>query len=211
MRIVTVIGNRPQFVKAAAVSPLLREHHDDVMVHTGQHHDDELSQVFVRELGAPQPEHELAIHGGSNTNVVPDRVTMRIDRRMIPEEAGFDADGELRRIIEDAVESAPGIQVTIRRILLAEPLIELPAAAPLIAALKARAAQVMNVAVPVHGAPLYTDARHYAARGIPTVLYGAGPRTLMEARGHNTDENLRLEDLRKATCVLALTLADLMG
>jgi acetylornithine deacetylase/succinyl-diaminopimelate desuccinylase-like protein len=151
------------------------------------------------------------IHGGINTNVVPDRVTMRIDRRMIPEEAGFDAEGELRRIIEDAVEAAPGIEVTITRVLLAEPLLELPAAAPLIAALKARATQVMNVAVPVHGAPLYTDARHYAAKGVPTVLYGAGPRTLMEARGHNTDENLRLEDLRKATCVVALTLADLMG
>lgn len=67
MRIVTVIGNRPQFVKAAAVSPLLRRSHDEVMVHTGQHHDDELSQVFVRELGAPQPEHELQIHGGTNT------------------------------------------------------------------------------------------------------------------------------------------------
>lgn len=67
MRVVTVIGNRPQFVKAAAVSPLLRAAHDEVMVHTGQHHDDELSQVFVRELGAPQPERELQIHGGSNT------------------------------------------------------------------------------------------------------------------------------------------------
>ncbi len=67
MRVVTVIGNRPQFVKAAAVSPLLRTGHDEVMVHTGQHHDDELSQVFVDQLGAPQPERELHIHGGSNT------------------------------------------------------------------------------------------------------------------------------------------------
>ncbi|MBO9532806.1 MAG: UDP-N-acetylglucosamine 2-epimerase (non-hydrolyzing) [Solirubrobacteraceae bacterium] len=67
MRIVTVIGNRPQFVKAAAVSPLLRERHDEVLVHTGQHHDDALSQVFVDQLGAPQPEHQLHIHGGTNT------------------------------------------------------------------------------------------------------------------------------------------------
>ncbi len=67
MRVVTVIGNRPQFVKAAAVSPLLRSRHDEVLVHTGQHHDDELSQVFVDQLGAPQPERELHIHGGSNT------------------------------------------------------------------------------------------------------------------------------------------------
>src|SRR4051794_5592135 len=68
MRVVTVIGNRPQFVKAAAVSRLLREHHEELLVHTGQHHHDELSTVFVRELGVPRPEVELGIHGGSNTD-----------------------------------------------------------------------------------------------------------------------------------------------
>ena len=68
MNIVTVIGNRPQFVKAAAVSRLLRERHDELLVHTGQHHDDELSTIFVRELGVPRPEVELGIHGGTNTD-----------------------------------------------------------------------------------------------------------------------------------------------
>jgi UDP-N-acetylglucosamine 2-epimerase len=67
VRIVTVIGNRPQFVKAAAVSRLLREAHDELLVHTGQHYDDELSTVFVEELGVPRPERELEIHGGTNT------------------------------------------------------------------------------------------------------------------------------------------------
>jgi UDP-N-acetylglucosamine 2-epimerase len=67
MKIVTVIGNRPQFVKAAAVSRLLRERHDEVIVHTGQHHDDELSAVFFEELQVPRPEHQLHISGGSNT------------------------------------------------------------------------------------------------------------------------------------------------
>jgi UDP-N-acetylglucosamine 2-epimerase len=67
VRIVTVIGNRPQFVKAAAVSRLLRQQHDELLVHTGQHHDDELSTVFVEELGVPRPERQLGIHGGSNT------------------------------------------------------------------------------------------------------------------------------------------------
>ena len=67
MKVVTVIGNRPQFVKAAAVSRLLREAHDEVLVHTGQHHDDELSTVFVEELAVPRPEIELGIHGGTNT------------------------------------------------------------------------------------------------------------------------------------------------
>jgi UDP-N-acetylglucosamine 2-epimerase (non-hydrolysing)/UDP-GlcNAc3NAcA epimerase len=67
MKIVTVIGNRPQFVKAAAVSRLLREAHEELLVHTGQHYDDALSTVFVEELGIPRPERELRIGGGSNT------------------------------------------------------------------------------------------------------------------------------------------------
>jgi UDP-N-acetylglucosamine 2-epimerase len=67
LRVVTVIGNRPQFVKAAAVSRLLRTAHDELLVHTGQHHDDELSTVFIEELGVPRPERELGIHGGTNT------------------------------------------------------------------------------------------------------------------------------------------------
>jgi UDP-N-acetylglucosamine 2-epimerase len=68
LRVVTVIGNRPQFVKAAAVSRLLRAEHEELLVHTGQHHDDELSTVFVEELGVPRPERELGIHGGTNTD-----------------------------------------------------------------------------------------------------------------------------------------------
>ncbi|HNO63997.1 MAG TPA: UDP-N-acetylglucosamine 2-epimerase, partial [Thauera aminoaromatica] len=67
MRVLTVVGNRPQFVKAAAVSRLLRERHEETLVHTGQHHDDELSDVFFRELSVPRPEIELGISGGSNT------------------------------------------------------------------------------------------------------------------------------------------------
>jgi UDP-N-acetylglucosamine 2-epimerase len=68
VHVLTVIGNRPQFVKAAAVSRPLRAAHDEVLVHTGQHHDDELSTVFVEELGVPRPEIELGIHGGTNTS-----------------------------------------------------------------------------------------------------------------------------------------------
>jgi UDP-N-acetylglucosamine 2-epimerase (non-hydrolysing)/UDP-GlcNAc3NAcA epimerase len=67
VRVLTVIGNRPQFVKAAAVSRLLRAEHEELLVHTGQHHDDELSTIFVTELGVPRPERELGIHGGTNT------------------------------------------------------------------------------------------------------------------------------------------------
>ncbi len=68
MKILSVIGNRPQFIKAAAVSPRLREVHEEVLIHTGQHFDDELSAVFFRELGIPAPDRELGIALGSNTS-----------------------------------------------------------------------------------------------------------------------------------------------
>src|SRR5271165_5487808 len=67
MRILTVVGNRPQFINAAAVSGLLRERHEEILVHTGQHYDDSLSRVFFSELGLARPDRELHIGGGTNT------------------------------------------------------------------------------------------------------------------------------------------------
>src|SRR5918992_5822662 len=66
IRITSVVGNRPQFIKAAAVSRRLREHHNETLVHTGQHYDDEMSQVFFEELGVPAPDVELGIGSGTN-------------------------------------------------------------------------------------------------------------------------------------------------
>jgi UDP-N-acetylglucosamine 2-epimerase (non-hydrolysing)/UDP-GlcNAc3NAcA epimerase len=68
MKVLTVVGNRPQFIKAAAVSGLLRERHEEILVHTGQHHDDSLSRVFFAELGLARPERELQISGGTNNS-----------------------------------------------------------------------------------------------------------------------------------------------
>lgn len=67
MRVLTVVGNRPQFVKAAAVSSRLRAVAEEVLVHTGQHYDDALSRVFFDELALPRPEHRFELGGGSNT------------------------------------------------------------------------------------------------------------------------------------------------
>jgi UDP-GlcNAc3NAcA epimerase len=67
VKVVTVIGNRPQFVKAAAVSGPLRAEHEELIVHTGQHYDDELSTIFVQELAVPAPEIELGLGGGTNS------------------------------------------------------------------------------------------------------------------------------------------------
>ena len=151
------------------------------------------------------------IQGGINTNVVPDRVTMRIDRRIIPEESPEAAERELRSLIQNAVANRAGISVEIKRILLAMPLVELPGAAKLIASLRRHGEEIIGTSIAASGVPLYTDARHYAQAGIPTVLYGAGPRTLQEANGHMADENLRLNDLRRATIVVARTLAELLS
>lgn len=150
------------------------------------------------------------ISGGINTNVVPDRVELRLDRRIIPEESADAVEAELRALIA-SVEVRPGITVAVRRLLLAQPLVRLPGAAALIESLQVHGEREFGVPITTTGVPLYTDARHYAGAGIPTVLYGAGPRTLQEANGHGADECLRLNDLRRATCVVALTLADLFG
>lgn len=160
-------------------------------------------------IGSPQLTVGL-IKGGINTNVVPDRVAFRLDRRMIPEEKPVEVEAELRQVIARAAEAFPEARVQVRRILLAEPLKPLPGGAKLVEALCRNASRIMGEPVTAKGVPLYTDARLYAARGIPVALYGAGPRTIEEANAHRADERLPLGDLRKATEVVALTLAELL-
>jgi acetylornithine deacetylase/succinyl-diaminopimelate desuccinylase-like protein len=151
------------------------------------------------------------IRGGINTNVVPDQVVFRIDRRMIPEEDAAKVEAELRELIAASANRRPQIKVDVRRLLLAEPLRPQPGTDRIAAAIERHATAILGVDMPVMGVPLYTDARHYAAAGIPIVLYGAGPRSILEANAHNADENLRLNDLRAATKIVALAVADLLG
>ena len=150
------------------------------------------------------------IEGGINTNVVPNLVTMRLDRRLIPEEDGAEVEKTLTTLIVEAVSRFPGTSCDIRRVLLAEPLVSVPGSEQLADILVANASEIMGEAIRPHGVPLYTDARHYGAAGIPTVLYGAGPRSILEANAHGADEHLDLEDLRKATEVIALSIFDLL-
>jgi succinyl-diaminopimelate desuccinylase len=70
---------------------------------------------------------------------------------------------------------------------------------------------VLGLPIEPTGAPLYTDARHYSAAGIPTILYGAGPRSILEANAHSADEHVQLSDLRAATEIVALALEDLLS
>lgn len=167
----------------------------------------------VEGIGSPSVVVGL-IEGGVNTNVVPDRVRFRLDRRMIPEENPAEVEAELRQIITGAIESADhitGITVDIRRILLALPFGPVAGSVRLADIVCARASEVLGEDIPALGVPLYADARHYAAAGVPTVMYGAGPRTLLEANAHRADERVPLDRLSAATKVIALSLADLLG
>jgi acetylornithine deacetylase/succinyl-diaminopimelate desuccinylase-like protein len=171
-----------------------------------------LATRHSRVMGITHPTLNVGlIAGGINTNVVPDRVAFRIDRRIIPEEDPQAAEAELRALILEAGAACKGIRVELRRVLLAEPLKRLPGAERLTQALQRHGEHFLGLPVGEHGVPLYTDARHYAAAGIPTVLYGAGPRTLAEAHGHAADECLRLNDLKAATATVAATLAELLS
>ena len=165
---------------------------------------------LIEGIGSPQLTVGL-IKGGINTNVVPDRVIFRLDRRMVPEEFSEAVEAELVQVIEEAAGDFPEARVTIRRILLARPLVPLPGGTRFTEILCRRATEIMGEPVVAKGVPLYTDARHYAERGIPIVLYGAGPRTIEEANAHRADERLPLRELHLATEVVALTLCDLLG
>ena len=175
-------------------------------------HRAELARTRSRVPGIVSPTLNVGlIKGGINTNVVPDQVVFRIDRRMIPEEDPAKVEADLRALIAAAAKARPQIKVDVRRTLLAMPLIPQPGSERIAAAIQCHAKEILGVDVAVTGVPLYTDARHYAAHGTPIVLYGAGPRSILEANAHNANENLRLNDLSAATKIVALAVAELCG
>ena len=151
------------------------------------------------------------IEGGTNTNVVPGKVVLKLDRRMIPEEDPVAVEAALRQVIAEAAATQPGIRVEIRRLLLARALQPLAGNAPLVEALQRHGEAVFGERIPTSGTPLYTDVRLYCEQGIPAVIYGAGPRTVFESNAKRADEHLVLEDLRRATKVVARSLYDLLS
>jgi succinyl-diaminopimelate desuccinylase len=172
----------------------------------------ELKKIKSKVPGIDSPTMLVGrIDGGTNTNVVPGKVVMKMDRRMIPEEDPVAVEAQVRALIEDAVRGVPGIRVEIRRLLLSHALRPLPGSEQLVASLQRHGRDVLGEEIAAQGTPLYADARLYGERGIPAVLYGAGPRTVPESNAKKADEKLALEDLRKATKVVALTLLDFLG
>jgi succinyl-diaminopimelate desuccinylase len=150
------------------------------------------------------------IEGGTNTNVVPGKVMFKLDRRMIPEENPAKVEANIRKVIADAAAGCKGITVDIKRLLLANSMRPLPGNKPLVDAIQKHGEALFGQAIPAMGTPLYTDVRLYAEAGIPGVIYGAGPRTVLESHAKRADERLDLEDLRRATKVIARTLRDLL-
>ena len=150
------------------------------------------------------------IEGGINTNVVPDSVRFRIDRRILPGESVDAVEQGLTELIRSAAAAFPGASASVERIMAALPLVPQPGWEKIADAIRAAAADLTGEEIPYVGAKLFTDARLYAEKGIPVVLYGAGPRTLAEAGGHNSDENLDLADLRLGTEAVARAVATLL-
>ena len=169
-------------------------------------------RVTSRVAGISHPYLNVGtIAGGTNTNVVPGKVVFRFDRRMIPEEDPAEVEAKLRRVIVDAVARRAGLKVDIRRLLLARALKPMRGNAALVAALQRHGEAVFGEPIPVSGTPLYTDVRLYGEAGVPAAIYGAGPRTVLESNAKRADEHLDLEDLRRATKVVARTLRDLLS
>lgn len=156
------------------------------------------------------------ISGGTNTNVIPGKVVLKLDRRMIPEEDPVQVEAALRETIAKAAASfAPprggkALRVDVKRMLLARAMQPLAGNAALVKALQTNGEAVFGEPIPAVGTPLYTDVRLYVERGIPGVIYGAGPRTVRESNAKRADEHVRLDDLRRATKVIARTLHDLL-
>ena len=160
------------------------------------------------------------ISGGTNTNVIPGKVVLKIDRRMIPEENPVEVEKHIRAVIAKATErfnqqhsytGDDAVRIDIKRLLLANAMTPLPGNQPLVDAIQTHGEAVFGEKPPAVGTPLYTDVRLYVERGIPGVIYGAGPRTVLESHAKRADERLDLQDLRRATKVVARMLHDLLA
>ncbi|MGB6100543.1 MAG: M20/M25/M40 family metallo-hydrolase [Comamonas sp.] len=177
-------------------------------------------EVSSRVKGIDHPYLNIGrIEGGTNTNVIPGKVVLKLDRRMIPEENPARVEARLRKVIADAtrhfnrwrgVKGEQAVTTDVRRILLAHAMTPLKGNAPLVDTLQKHGEAVFGEKPPAVGTPLYTDVRLYVERGIPGVIYGAGPRTVLESHAKRNDERIDLEDLRRATKVVARSLCDLM-
>lgn len=175
------------------------------------HYRDTLAQKHSAVVGIDSPTLVIGlVAGGINTNVVADNLVIRLDRRIIPEEQPEAVEEELMALIREVEQQLTGITCDVTRILLARPFTSSPASIELAEIFSQQAAAILQEPIPLLGLPLYTDARLYSAAGIPTIMYGAGPRSFLEANGHRADERVHLDDLHRATQIVANSLLTLL-
>jgi succinyl-diaminopimelate desuccinylase len=151
------------------------------------------------------------IRGGAGALAVPDRVTLLVDRRLLPEEDPKAVESELTNIIGRAAAPVPGVVCRVRRRRLLPAVLPGDEVKPLVEKLRAAGQEVVGERPAVYGAAFETSARDFAAAGVPVVMYGAGG---VGASGHmatRPDEALTLDDLRIATEVLANVIVELLG
>lgn len=178
-------------------------------------------QVTSKVAGIKHPYVNVGqIQGGTNTNVIPGKVVLKVDRRMIPEENPAEVEATIRQVMTDAIAAfnkthgytgEDAVRIDIKRLLLANAMTPLPGNKPLVDAIQTHGEAVFGEKPAAVGTPLYTDVRLYVERGIPGVIYGAGPRSVLESHAKRADERVVLEDLRRATKVVARSLVDLLA
>ncbi len=173
---------------------------------------DGLSRKHSQVTGIGQPTLVIGlVSGGINTNVVGDNFVLRLDRRIIPEEDPQQVEQELRELLKTFEQQQQGISISAECILLAKPFTPVGDSQRLAEIFSQEASQRLGETIPLIGLPLYTDARLYSDAGIPTIMYGAGPHSYLEANGHRADERVHLDDLRHATHIIANSLHRLLG
>ncbi|MAF96256.1 MAG: peptidase M20 [Rhodospirillaceae bacterium] len=171
-----------------------------------------LSQIRSEIPGIGSPELVIGeIEGGTRPDAAPSRVVFALDRRLIPDEDPAAVETGLTNLIAATASASKGIVCRIGRLGLSAPMKPEPGTDKLAQALERQATEVMDRPIRVCGVPYDTNSRHYAAWGIPTVLYGAGPATRNDGHAGAADERLMLDDLRKATEVAARGLAEFLA
>ena len=151
------------------------------------------------------------IEGGENGRSVSEKCRLTITRSLTPEEDIGAVENEITNVIGVEVTRVPGVLCKIRRTGLSRPLVAGDPAQGLIAEFKSQSSTLFGEPLPEVGTPNGSMARHYAAAGIPTLLYGVGPANPAEAQVGAANEVLDLDDLRKSTELLSCTLAALLS
>jgi len=169
------------------------------------------SKIRSRVEGIGSPSIVISqVHGGESSRSVAGRTLLHIDRRLIPGEDPAKVENDLTTLIGTSVVQVPGVLCKVRRKGLSSPMVAHKNAPRLIDAFQSYAPEVLGAQLEIEGTPMDTDGRHYANAGIPTVLYGVGPKNPGDANVGGPDEVLSLDDLRRSTELLTLTLSDLL-